>query len=122
MVRESASLLAALAAALPVAAQRLIRPGAQRLEGTLTSQVRWVRGDAPAQHYPPAARAQGIDGQVTVDLLINESGQVVEAQVLNESPAGYGFGLAALDTAKTYEFENRLGKLVLMSLSVQFQP
>ena len=77
MVRESASLLALIAAAARSYAQQLNRPGAQRIEGALTREVRWVRGDSPSRHYPASARAQGIDGQVTVDLLINESGQVV---------------------------------------------
>ena len=47
---------------------------------------------------------------------------MVEAEVLTESPKGQGFGLAALDVAKTYEFENTLKKLVLMAMTVQFQP
>jgi hypothetical protein len=59
---------------------------------------------------------------VIVDLLLNEAGQVLEAQVLNESPRGHGFGLAALDVAKTYEFANPLGRLVLFSLTIEFVP
>jgi TonB family protein len=101
---------------------RLIRPEALRLQGNQTMQLRWRRGDTLEQHYPKAARAAGMDGIVTVDLLINESGAVLEAQVIGESPPGAGFGLAALDAVKTYEYDNRLRRLVLMSITVEFLP
>ena len=57
-----------------------------------------------------------------VDLLINAEGFVVEASVLAEQPTGRGFGLAALDVAKTYEFDNGLRRLVLMEMGVSFLP
>lgn len=101
---------------------RLVRPDALRLQGNQTTQLRWLRGDALEQHYPKAARAAGMDGIVTVDLLINESGYVLEAQVIGESPPGAGFGLAALDAVKTYEYDNRLHRLVLISITVEFLP
>jgi len=101
---------------------RLVRPEALRLQGNQTEQLRWLRGDALEQHYPKAAREAGLDGIVTVDLLVNESGSVLEAQVIGESPAGAGFGLAALDAVKTYEYDNRLHRLVLMTITVEFLP
>lgn len=102
--------------------QHIVRPGALRVTGREVERFRLLRGDTPQQHYPPAARAQGLDGLVVVDLLLNESGQVLEAQVLSESPTGQGFGLAALDVAKTCEFANPLGRLVLFSMNVAFVP
>jgi TonB family protein len=84
--------------------------------------VKFLRGASPSTFYPRAARAQGLDGSAVVDLLINEGGLVVEAQVVSESPPDLGFGLAALDTAKTYEFENPLKRLVLLSLVIEFLP
>jgi hypothetical protein len=57
-----------------------------------------------------------------VDLLLNEAGQVLEAQVISESPRDMGFGLAALDTAKTFEFHNPLQKLVLLTVTIEFEP
>jgi len=75
---------------------RLVRPEALRLQGNQTTQLRWLRGDSLEQHYPKAARAAGLDGIVTVDLLVNEAGYVLEAQVIGESPPDAGFGLAAL--------------------------
>ncbi len=81
-----------------------------------------LRGDSPQQHYPEAARKAGYDGSAIVDLLLNESGQVLEAQVVSESPKDMGFGLAALDTAKTFEFDNPLKKLVLLTVTIEFEP
>jgi len=96
--------------------------GALRVAGAQTTKVRLLRSHPVTQFYPAAAKRDGLDGIVTVDLLINAEGQVVEAEVLTESPSGQGFGIAALDVAKTYEFDNGFRRLVLMSMTVQFQP
>jgi len=42
--------------------------------------------------------------------------------VISESPGGQGFGLAALDAAKTFEFENPLKRWVVFTLSIEFLP
>ncbi len=47
---------------------------------------------------------------------------MVEASVVSEDPPGEGFGLAGLDVAKTWEFDNTLKKLVLMEVNVSFLP
>jgi TonB family protein len=101
---------------------KLIRPDALRLEGSAVTQIRFRRGDPLTKFYPSAARREGIDGIVVVDLLINELGLVLEAQVISEAPAGQGFGLAALDAAKTFEFDNPLKRQVLMSWNLEFLP
>lgn len=115
-------LLGGLAASLPAAAQRIERPDALRLTGEQVHRVRLVRGDSPFDHYPAAAKAAAIDGAVVVDVLLNDLGQVLEAQVVSEVPADAGFGLAALDTAKTFEFQNTLKRAVVLSLTLEFQP
>lgn len=96
--------------------------GAVRVTGAQTEKIRFLRGHPVEEFYPAAARSEGLDAIVVVDLLINDLGLVVEAEVLSESPAGKGFGLAALDAVKTYEFENPLKKLVLMSMTIRFVP
>jgi TonB family protein len=101
---------------------RLQRPDALRVQGEQLSKLRRRRGDEPEQHYPAAARAAGLDGLVTVDLLITPEGFVQEAQVVTESPADAGFGLAALDVVKTWEFDNDLKRPVLMIVAVSFLP
>jgi TonB family protein len=107
----------------PVAAiGKLQRPDAVRVSGKEAERFELLRGETPQQHYPERARKEAVDGIVVVDLLLNAQGQVLEAQVVGESPEKWGFGLAALDTAKSMEFTNPLKKLVLMSIRVEFVP
>jgi TonB family protein len=101
---------------------KIVQPQAVRVSGKQLKEFPQISGDTPAQHYPPGARKAGIGGVVVVDLLVNDMGQVLEAQVVSESPPGQDFGLAALDAAKTYEFKNPLRKLVLMSVKLEFKP
>lgn len=101
---------------------RIVRPDALRVAGKDAQPFKLLRGDTPAQHFPAAARKEALDGVVWVDLLLNERGEVLEAQVISESPSGWGFGLAALDTAKTFVFANPLRRLVLMSTDITFVP
>ena len=109
-------------ATVPAAAQRLDRPEALRLAGEQVAQLVLLRGDSAFAHYPPRAKSEGLDAVVIVDLLLNAEGQVLEAQVVSESPPGKGFGLAALDTAKTFEFSNPFRRQVLVAWSVAFLP
>ncbi len=78
------------------------------MSGADLERFKLLRGETAAQHYPPDAKKAGLKGTVKVDLLLNDMGQVLEAQVISESPRGKGFGLAALDAAKTFEFANPL--------------
>ncbi|MEO6368993.1 MAG: TonB family protein [Steroidobacteraceae bacterium] len=109
-------------ASVPAFAQSLERPDALRIRGEQVSQLHLLRGDSAFAHYPPKAKSEGLDAVVIVDLLLNAEGQVLEAQVVSESPAGQGFGLAALDTAKTFEFSNPFRRQVLVAWSVEFLP
>jgi TonB family protein len=118
-------LLAALTARLattPASAQRLVRPGARRLTEKEVLQLEMKAGDTAEQHYPVRAKRDAVDGIVLVDLLLNVEGQVLEAQVVAESPTGFGFGVAALDTAKTFEFINPFKSEVLFSREIAFLP
>lgn len=118
-------LMATVAAALlptGAAAQRIENPRALRLEGEQAEKLRLLRGDPPQKHYPAAAKAAAIDGVVVVDLLLNDAGQVLEAQVVSEQPRDHGFGLAALDTAKTFEFDNPHRRWLLVALTIEFLP
>jgi TonB family protein len=101
---------------------RLVHPDALRIEGAQTARLRLRRAEPVEKFYPAEARRKGLDGIVTVDLLINAEGYVAEAQVISESPAGEGFGLAALDVAKTFEYFNDLKRPVLMAVTVSFLP
>jgi TonB family protein len=115
-------LLPALLLAPLAAAQRLENPKALRLQGEQVNLLTLQRGDAPEKHYPAAAKKAALDGVVVVDVLLNEAGQVLEAQVVSELPQEAGFGLAALDTVKTFEFHNPLRRWVLLALTIEFLP
>jgi outer membrane biosynthesis protein TonB len=101
---------------------KIIRPDAVRVTGKDAERFILRKGDTPEQHFPAAARKEGLDAIVSVDLLLNQQGEVLEAQIIRESPTGWGFGLAALDTAKTFVYANPLKKLVLMSIDIAFLP
>ncbi len=120
--RALLAMAAGLLLSMPAMAQRIENPRALRLTGEQAEQLRLLRGDTPEQHFPAAAKAAALDGVVVVDVLLNDTGQVLEAQVVSEQPRGQGFGLAALDTVKTFEFENPHRRLLLVALTVEFLP
>lgn len=98
------------------------RPDALRLSEKQIKQLERKFGDNAFDHYPEAAKRDAIDGVVVVDMLLNIEGQVLEAEVAAESPTGFGFGLAALDTAKTFEFRNTFKRRVLLTWQFEFLP
>lgn len=98
------------------------RPDALRLTARQIRQLEQLRGDTAADHYPVRAKRDAIDAVVVVDMLLNAEGQVLEAEVASESPAGFGFGLAALDAAKTFEFRNTYRRRLLLTWQFDFTP
>jgi periplasmic protein TonB len=72
--------------------------------------------ESTTKEYPQAAREAGIEGKISVELLISEQGKVVEAKVMK----GLGFGLdeLAIARAKTCNFEpaTKDGKAVIFRL------
>ncbi|MEO8313554.1 MAG: TonB family protein [Pseudomonadota bacterium] len=98
------------------------RPDARRLTEKESKQLELKAGDKAFDHYPEAAKRDAIDALVVVDMLLNAEGQVLEAEVAAESPPGFGFGLAALDTAKTFEFRNTFKRRVLLTWQFEFLP
>lgn len=61
--------------------------------------------DMPRFTYPAAAKGQGIDLDVRVDLLVDERGKVIEAVVREGDAAGLGFNEAALTAARRMSFQ-----------------
>jgi protein TonB len=59
-----------------------------------------------AKDYPPAAKAQGIEGQIKVRLLVDATGKVAERRLLNK--LGHGLDELALARAATFEFDPAL--------------
>ena len=61
-----------------------------------------VRGSAPI--YPPALKAEGIGGQVTVQYDVTAQGRVVNARVVAGEPFGL-FDAAALQAVGSWRFK-----------------
>lgn len=53
-------------------------------------------------HYPKEARKKGIEGQVTVDALIDTNGKVIKVNVLN--PSNHVFNSEAIRVIKVSHF------------------
>jgi len=71
-------------------------------EDSVDSQPK-VRRRASAA-YPARARAQGITGQVTLNVLISEDGRVERVKVLEATPKGV-FDQTAIEAIQRWEFE-----------------
>ena len=63
--------------------------------------VEWLSGAALA--YPPAAKAAGIEGSVTVRYDVTAAGAVANARVVASAPAGV-FDAAALAAVRQWRF------------------
>ncbi len=57
-----------------------------------------------AMKYPPGAKRKGIQGYVTVSLLIGDDGRVQRVRVLESEPTGV-FDAAAAEALRQWEFE-----------------
>jgi len=55
--------------------------------------------DAALAYYPDAARAAGVEGQAVIRCSRNEHLKLVRCSLVSETPAGQGFGAAALAMA-----------------------
>ena len=83
--------------------------------------ARLVQSAAPA--YPAHARADDVEGDVGVEIVVDREGRVVEARVMR--PAGHGFDASALNAVRDYRFSpaQREGRAVRVRMpwSVQFR-
>lgn len=74
-----------------------------------TSETQELTGgdpiDQPAPEYPTAARRLGHDGSVEVRFTIDRDGRVRNPEVIDATPAGYGFEEAALQALQDWRFE-----------------
>jgi protein TonB len=95
------SLLAALAAFQAPAAE----PEVARPAPTLAQADDWLRKPTVAdlmRFYPERATKDLVSGEVTVACSVDRRGALYRCGVLAETPAGYGFGDAALKVAQTF--------------------
>jgi protein TonB len=90
-------------------------------EMAVDTRAQLVRGKAP--DYPSAARADGVEAAVLLELVVSASGAVEEARVVQSS--GHGLDEAAVAAARQFRFSpaQRRGKpvRVRMSWKVEFR-
>lgn len=53
-------------------------------------------GDQMMQFYPSRARERRLDGIIEIDCILSAQGRITGCDIISESPAGYGFGEAAI--------------------------
>jgi TonB family protein len=98
----------------------LEKPG-QR-ETAYSDQFMLIRAVTPV--YPPRERLQGIEGAVTVEMLVDEFGQVAEANVLSRV-GPESFADAALDAVRQFQFqpptENGQPTTIWVRLRIKFR-
>ncbi len=77
---------------------------------TATRPLQYVGGDVPV--YPPAAKAQGIQGYVVVAYDVTAEGRVVNARVIEAEPEGV-FDEAAVRAIASWRFNAPITKGVV---------
>lgn len=69
--------------------------------GSHNRPLQLIRGAGPV--YPPVAKSQGIEGEVTVRYGVTRAGLVIDAEVVTATPAGV-FEEAALAAVRSWRY------------------
>lgn len=72
------------------------------------------------QFYPPTARRAGMDGSVTVTVILDDAGQATDTEVLAEEPRNFGFGAAASAVAHAMKYANPTGCAAQLTFHLKF--
>jgi TonB family protein len=90
-------------------------------ERAVDSPARLSHGEPPA--YPAAARADGVEGDVPMELVVSRLGEVESARV--SRPVGHGLDEAAIAAARRFRFAPAVKEgqpvRVRVSWTVQFR-
>lgn len=60
-----------------------------------------------APYYPPRARLENVEGKATIECKVAIDGSLSDCRVVSEEPAGYGFGEATVQAARTFRMRPR---------------
>jgi protein TonB len=63
--------------------------------------------DTLSNNYPPLAQLLGLSGSARISCTVTQSGTLVDCSTLWESPAGFGFGLAAVQMSSAFKMAPR---------------
>lgn len=66
------------------------------LSGSAAAGLVFVTSLDPSRYYPERAQGLHVEGKTTIKCTLPENGRLTDCVVLSESPAGYGFGDAAI--------------------------
>lgn len=88
---------------------------------TSAPKARIVAAVPMEEWYPTGAKRQGVNGLVRVAVTLDVSGLATDAQVVSESPEGFGFGAAAENAARTFTYENPTGHATTLIFAVKFE-
>jgi protein TonB len=61
-----------------------------------------------SRYYPPRALRRGMEGQVRIDCVVDVTGWLTNCTLLDEAPANWGFGQAALRIAREHRMSPAL--------------
>lgn len=81
------------------------------LEGAVTSNPDWVRlptAEEVSRYYPPLARALGLSGSVAMICTVEVNGSVDHCGIQSETPAGIGFGQAAIRMTPAFQMKPQM--------------
>lgn len=73
------------------------------------AEFNWARiptGQDIARFYPPAAERAKVSGSTVISCGITAEGLLIACQVVEETPAGYGFGEAALKMSTIFKLRS----------------
>lgn len=74
------------------------------------SNPNWIKKPSARQYeiaYPDRALAKGVSGAATIDCRVAANGSVNSCRVVDESPAGYYFGSAAIKLSRYFRMSPR---------------
>lgn len=77
---------------------------------TVVTRPDWISkpsGEDFARVYPDLAQRVGLNGRATLRCIVDGGGRLTQCTVVSESPAGYGFGAAALKLAPLFQMRVR---------------
>lgn len=88
----------------PTVTPEVVLPPAPKVIG----HPAWVAkpdGDQLARYYPSRAQSLGLNGMATLACIVNAVGTVRDCAVVSETPAGAGFGAAAVKLSRFFRMQ-----------------
>lgn len=115
-----------LASAICLAALCAVAAQAQAPATSQPKAVRWPTPEQVAAAWPESARGRGVQGSAALSCIVSPQGETGDCTIVEETPAGEGFGQAALGLVPLYGYEPaRVGDRPMRSqvrLTFAFRP